>query len=192
MLKSKWNSRYFFSFTALLMLLVSTASSAANPPLWQKLGRATYVTEGAKQPQHLFYVITDANCPYCNELWRELQLFYGQGLEVRYVMVGILSDSSPGKAAAILEAKDPVAALDRDETQYGKLPDDLGGGIAPLASPKPKTLTALKSNEQLMHDLGVQGTPALIYIDSHGMMQTIQSVPTLATISGIVAEAAPK
>ena len=181
--KSKDN-RTFSCLITLLMLLVSATSSAANPPLWQKLGKAAYVTEGAKQPQHLFYVITDANCPYCNELWRELQLFYGQGLEVRYVMVGILSDSSPGKAAAILEAKDPSAALDQDEAQYGKLTDDLGGGIAPLATLKPNTLAALKSDEKLMRDLGVQGTPALIYIDSHGMLQTIQSVPILPRSPG--------
>lgn len=188
--KPKGHLRLSLAATALLMSLFSAASSAANPPLWQKLGKATYVTEGAKQPQHLFYVITDANCPYCNELWRELQLFYGQGLQVRYVMVGILSDSSPGKAAAILEAKDPSAALDQDEAQYGKLTDDLGGGIVPLANPKPKTLAALKSNEKLMRDLGVQGTPALIYVDSHGMLQTIQSVPTLASLGTLVSDAA--
>lgn len=187
---SKGLRRLFASLTALL-LLVSGAASAATPALWQKLGQASFVKEGARHPQHLFYAITDANCPFCHELWADLQPYYGQRLQVRYVMVGILSDSSPGKAAAILEAKDPSATLDRDETQYGKLPDDLGGGIPPLAKLKPKTAKALKSNEQLMHELGVQGTPALIYIDSHGMMQVIQSVPKPEVLGDLVGDAAP-
>ncbi|HEV7165906.1 MAG TPA: thiol:disulfide interchange protein DsbG [Gammaproteobacteria bacterium] len=191
MLKSKWNSRSFFSLTALLMLLVSATSYAA-PPLWLKLRHTPSVGEGTKHPQHLFYVITDANCPYCHELWAELQPYYNQGLRVRYVMVGILADNSPGKAAAILEARHPAAALDRNERDWQRLPDDMGGGIPPLAKPKAKTLALLKSDEQLMHDLGVQGTPALIYIDSHGAMQIIQSVPDPTALAGIVHDAAAK
>lgn len=149
------------------------------------------MAEGATHPHHLFYVVTDANCPYCNELWQKLRPFYGQGLQVRYVMVGILSDSSPGKAAAILEARPPAAALDKDEAGYGKLPDDLGGGMRPLAKPKPRTLAALKSNERLMVDLGAQGTPVLIYLDSKGEMRVIQSVPPETALPGIVRDAAP-
>lgn len=150
------------------------------------------MAEGDAHPRHVVYVITDANCPYCNELWQELRPFYAQGLQVRYVMVGILSDSSPGKAAAILEARDPAAALDQDESGYGKLPDDLGGGIRPLAKPKPRTFAVLKSNERLMYDLGAQGTPVLIYRDSKGDMRVIQSVPPTAALPEIVGDAASK
>lgn len=176
---------------ALMASLASATAFAADPPLWQRLGQAAWVEEGARHPQHLFYVVTDANCPYCNELWQKLQPFYGQGLQVRYVMVGILADSSPGKAAAILEARDPAAMLDKDEAGYGKLPDDLGGGIRPLAKPKPRTISALRSNEHLMYDLGAQGTPVLIYRDSTGKMHVIQSVPPTAALPEIVRDAAP-
>ena len=191
MLRSKGIHRFLLPLAALVLSLPPAVSSAADPQLWQRLSQATWVEEGARHPQHLFYVVTDANCPYCNELWQKLQPFYGQGLQVRYVMVGILSDSSPGKAAAILEARDPVAALDQDEAGYGKLSDDLGGGIRPLAKPKPRTLAALKSNEQLMRDLGGQGTPMLIYRDSKGELHVIQSVPPMAALPVIVHDAAP-
>jgi len=179
------------SITMLGASLVPMASFAADPPLWQRLGHAAWVAEGAMHPQHLFYVITDANCPYCNELWQELLPLYGQGLQVRYVMVGILSDSSPGKAAAILESRDPAAALDRDESDYGKLPDDSGGGIRPLAKPKSRTLAALKRDERLMYDLGGQGTPMLVYRDAKGDLRVIQSVPPATALSGIMRDAAP-
>lgn len=191
MLRSKGLRRFLPPVAALLASLASVASLAADPQLWQRLGQAAYVAEGATHPQHLFYVVTDANCPYCNELWQKLRPFYSQGLQVRYVMVGILADSSTGKAAAILEARDPVAMLDRDEAGYGKLPDDLGGGIRPLAHPKPHTLALLKSNERLMYDLGGQGTPMLIYRDSKGEMHVIQSVPPEAALPEIVRDAAP-
>lgn len=192
MLRPIGTYRFLLPVMALMLSLAPSASSAADPQLWQRLAQATWVEEGATQPQHLFYVVTDANCPYCNELWQKLRPFYGQGLQVRYVMVGILSDSSPGKAAAILEARDPVAALDQDEAGYGKLPDDLGGGIRPLAHPKTKTLAALKSNERLMRDLGGQGTPMLIYRDSKGEMRVIQSVPPDAALPGIVRDTASR
>ena len=191
MFRSKGMHRFLLPVLALVLSLASAASSAADPQLWQRLSQAAWVEEGAHNPQHLFYVVTDANCPYCNELWQKLQPFYGQGLRVRYVMVGILSDSSPGKAAAILEARDPVAALDQDETGYGKLSADLGGGIRPLAKPKPRTLAALKNNERLMRDLGGQGTPMLIYRDSKGELHVIQSVPPMAALPVIVHDAAP-
>ena len=191
MFRSKVTHRFLLPVVALVLSLASVTSTAADPQLWQRLGQATWVAEGATHPQHLFYVVTDANCPYCNELWQKLRPFYGQGLQVRYVMVGILSDSSPGKAAAILEARDPAKALDQDEAGYGKLSDDLGGGIRPLAKPKPRTLAALKSNEQLMRDLGGQGTPMLIYRDSKGELHVIQSVPPMTALPMIVHDAAP-
>jgi len=191
MLRSKGIRRLVLSLAVLGASLASAATLAADLPPWQRLGQATWVAQGAKHPQHLFYVVTDANCPYCNELWQKLRPFYGQGLQVRYVMVGILSDSSPGKAAAILEARDPTAMLDQDEAGYGKLPDDLGGGIRPLAHPKPATLAALKANERLMYDLGGQGTPMLIYRDSKGELHVIQSVPPDAALPGIVHDAGP-
>lgn len=191
MFKPKGNRHLIIPLMALLMTL-SSASAYAVPPLWLQLRHTTSVGEGTKHPQHLFYVITDPNCPYCHELWSELQPYYSQGLRVRYVMVGIIADNSPGKAAAILEARHPAAALDKDERGWQSLPDDMGGGIPPLANPKPKTLALLKDDEKLMHDLGVQGTPALIYLDSHGVMQILQSVPNPATLAAIVKEAAPK
>jgi thiol:disulfide interchange protein DsbG len=104
-------------------------------------------------------------------------------------MVGILAANSTGKAAAILEARDPAAALDLNEKRWAQLPDDFGGGIVPKRDPKDKTLMAIGENEGLMRDLGVQGTPALIYVDSHQAMHVIQSAPEPGRLAEIVSEA---
>ncbi|HEV2321620.1 MAG TPA: thiol:disulfide interchange protein DsbG [Gammaproteobacteria bacterium] len=172
-----------------LLFFVASTSWAATP--WQELDQSKWVAESGPHPRHLVYVITDANCPYCHELWSELRPYYRRGLAVRYVMVGILTDSSPGKAAAILEARDPAAALDRAETGWNTRPDDFGGGIAPLAHPDPAVLAELMGNEGLMHELGVQGTPALIYRDAAGRLHLVQSVPDAKTLTALVRAAAP-
>lgn len=175
-------------------LCYAAAAQAPQQPAagdaWQRLQRAAWVSQGAKHPRHLVYVITDANCPFCHDLWLALQPLYAHQLQVRYVMVGILASDSPGKAAAILEAPDPSLALDRNEKRWARLPDDLGGGIPPVRKPGPATLAALESNERLMHDLGVQGTPALIYRDADHLMHVIHSALGPGKLKSVVAAAA--
>lgn len=168
-----------------------TAAEAASASLWQRLQRAAWVAQGAEHPEHVVYVITDANCPFCHDLWLSLQPLYAHKLQVRYVMVGILSSSSPGKAAAVLEAPSPSVALDRNEKQWARLTDDPGGGIAPLRKPRTATLAALEANERLMHDLGLQGTPGLIYRGADALMHVNQSAPNSARLKSIVDAASP-
>ena len=58
-------------------------------------------------------VFTDPNCPYCNKLWADARPCVDAGKrQLRHVMVGILTPTSAGKAAALLGAKDPAAAMD--------------------------------------------------------------------------------
>lgn len=164
---------------------------SATSDLWPRLQHAAWVMQGTRRPEHLIYVITDANCPYCHDLWLSVQPLYANGLQVRYVMVGIISRDSSGKAAAIIEARNPSLALDQNEKQWARLPDDLGGGILPLQSPKPATIAALRANEQLMRDLGARGTPALIYRSADHVMHVIGGTSDLAKLKSIVGAAAP-
>lgn len=179
-------------------ILLCVGATHAAPPwspqsgpadMWTRLQRAAWVSQGATRPQHLLYMITDANCPFCHDLWRELQPLYAQHVQVRYVMVGILARDSPGKAAAILEAPHPSAALDRNEKRWASLPDDLGGGIPPARRPRPATLAAIEANEALMHDLGIRGTPALLYRDADHALHVVQSTPDAAKLRAIITTA---
>jgi thiol:disulfide interchange protein DsbG len=149
------------------------------------------VRQGAQHPEHLIYVITDANCPYCHDLWLSLQPYYTRGIQVRYLMVAVIASDSRGKAAAILEAQDPSRALDRNERQWARLPGDLGGGIPALQSPKPETLAALRTNEQLMRELGARGTPALVYRSADHALHVVQSSADPARLESILSGATP-
>jgi thiol:disulfide interchange protein DsbG len=171
--------------------LTSAQSGApqADTALWSRVKHSTWVGQGDPHAQHVIYVVTDANCPFCHDLWLSLQPFYKRGLQVRYIMVGIISDDSPGKAAAILEASSPSVALDRNEKGWAQLPGDLGGGIKPLPNPAPGTLAALKANEQLMRDLGARGTPALVYRSADHVVHVTQRALSAEELSAIAATA---
>jgi thiol:disulfide interchange protein DsbG len=186
--------------TALVILYLSLAASlapaeageqAADAALWSRLQRAAWVEQGDPHGQHLIYVIADADCSFCHDLWLSLQPHYQRGLKVRFVMVGVISEGSPGKAAAILQAPKPSVALDQNEKGWAKLPDDLGGGIKPLTSPAPNTLAAIKANGRLMHDLGVQGTPAIVYRSADQKVHVMQSALSEEKLSSILATASP-
>lgn len=137
---------------------------------WAKLSQATWVAEGPPDPKHIVYTFTDPNCPYCHVLWRITNHYHDAGLQVRHVLVGILKPSSEGKAAAILAANDPSAALDHHESNFES------GGIEPLDQPPAGLRQQLAQNLALMHELGISGTPAVVYRDDKDAVKIIKGL----------------
>ena len=90
---------------------------------------------------------------------------------MRHVIVGILGPTSPGKAAALLFAPDPQAALALHEQQHR------GGGIKPLAQVPVNIRSQLETNQDLMQQLGFSATPTL-YKDADGNLQTLMGAPS--------------
>jgi hypothetical protein len=65
------------------------------------------------------YVFTDPNCPYCNKFWADAQAWVDSGkVQLRHIMVGILTPTSADKAAALLGDKNPAAALNAYEQSH--------------------------------------------------------------------------
>ncbi len=152
------------------------------------LQQARWIPEGSRHPHHVLYVFMDANCPFCHALWVDLRPYYRSGLQVRNLLVGVISASSPGKAAAIFAAKNPAAALDTNEARWGHGPD-ARGGIAPLAHPSAQALQALGHNEALMEAFGMQGTPGIVFADATGKVYALDGLPAKADLGRIVAAA---
>ncbi len=83
---------------------------------WRKLERSTWVTDGSPDASKIVYVFTDPNCPYCHQFWTAARPRVKSGkVQLRHVMVGVIRQDSPAKAAAILEAKSPAEALAENE-----------------------------------------------------------------------------
>ena len=83
-------------------------------------------------------------------------------------MVGTLGEGSQKKAAYLLSAKDPKAALKGNES--GKSP-------AKEIKVAAEQLKQIEGNQELMRLLGVNGTPAILQLDETGMMQLHPGAP---------------
>ena len=111
---------------------------------------------------------------------RALLPYEAVGLQVRWVPVAYQQASSVGRAAAIMESSDRVAALRRNETGYDRAHFD--GAIAPLAKVTPARKQSLDANTKLMRAFGAPGTPALVWRDASGNVQFRAGVPRLSEL----------
>ncbi len=168
--------------------LTASAQGATARAQMRALQQTHWISEGSAHPRHVIYVFMDANCPYCHRLWLALKPYYRSGLQVRDILVGVISASSPGKAAAIFDATDPAAALRLNEARWGREVDP-GGGITPVAHPSAKDLRELAHNEALMQAFGFDGTPGLVLADAQGKVYALGGVPPRRDLGQVVATA---
>jgi len=133
--------------------------------------QTTWITEG-KGP-HLIYIFFDPNCPFCHKLYLNTREWIKQGkVKLRWIPVGILATTSPGKAAALLSAKDPVKAFYYNEDHYSN-----GGGIEEdIATPAIEK--ELKANAALLARTGFGGVPVILFrSNDHDTPILIQGSP---------------
>lgn len=148
--------------------------------LMQRLDRAHWIAAGAKSPSRVVYVFTDPNCPYCSDLWKALQTARAADVQIRYLLVAVISADSRGKDAAILESSDPAATLASSERNFAK------GGVAPKSSWQPGTAETIASNEALMAALHIYGTPGLVYLEKPEEVRVFAGMPDARQLRAIV------
>ncbi len=177
--------------TAFLAAAADAKTPAARelPPLFSILEKTDAVTEGSPSPKRILYVFFDANCWYCHLTWKALQAYEKAGLQVRWVPVAYQKESSTGRAAAIMQARDRVAAMRENETGYRA--ESYDGGIAPVKASK--ALEAqLEANFELMDRFGVSGTPGLVWKDEKGRVRVRTGMPRLLQLPAITGLPAQK
>lgn len=151
--------------------LQTATAPALDASLWADLGKATWVAEGATQPKRIVYVFTDTECPYCNKLWKATQPLLANGnVQVRHIIVAVIAPKSVNRAATILDAPDQKAVLHQHENSFGH------STVQPTANVPAAIMKQIGANEQLMHKLGIQGTPATIYKDAAGKIHMAQGM----------------
>lgn len=140
--------------------------------IWAQLQHSTWVPEGAANAPRIVYVFSDPNCPYCHLFWKRAQPWVDSGkVQLRRVLVGVISRTSANKAAAILTADNPAQAFVKNQKQFRE------GGITPLEDIPAEIHSKLISNLQLMRQLGLRGTPGIVYRDNAGHVQFWRGVP---------------
>lgn len=178
-------------------LLEKAVSKPMTEGVWGQLQKSHWVADGNDKAPRTVYVFTDPNCPYCNKLWSDARPWVDSGkVQLRHVIVGILTPTSPGKAAAVLADKNPVARLNAYERgQAASSAKALASGrprplsdrgMKPLAAIPAAIQAQLDANEKIMSNLGLRATPALVWRDAKRavQMRTGAPDPTLAEIFG--------
>lgn len=149
--------------------------------IWTKLEGSSWVRDGKADAPRVVYTFSDANCPYCHKFWEAARPWVDAGkVQLRHVMVGVIREDSPTKAAAILSAKDPSAALLENERQFDH------GGIKPLASLSREVANKLDANQMLMVEMGFQGTPGILFKDAQGNVQRRAGLPQGADMDAVL------
>ncbi|WP_321935239.1 thiol:disulfide interchange protein DsbG [Paraburkholderia sp. J8-2] len=161
-------------------LTASYVETYIQDPMWPQFERSTFITEGATKPTQVVYAVMDPNCIYCHILWQALQPYEKEGLQVRWVPVGIIKPDSAGKAAAILQASDPAAALKAAHAGY--VEQEESAGIEPVKL-SPETQAELLSNLHLAQRFGMRGTPMIVFRDHRtDKLVTLSGLPKLRSL----------
>lgn len=141
--------------------------------VWNRLAASPFIAEGAKHPRTIVYALVDPNCVYCHHFWEWVQPYFKEGLQVRYLLVAVLAPSSLGKAARILQSRNPERAYNQMEQAYAQ------GGLAPLNRSQidAQTFAKIRNATLLFSWLGFRGTPAIIVRGAHGGLHLTSGVP---------------
>lgn len=151
--------------------------------LYGALGQSAYIAEGAlKNPEKIIYAFTDANCPYCHLLWKALQPYEKEGLQVRWIPVAILGASSMPKAIEVMKAADKPAAFAKLATGYGKPWTAMAQNDE---ANHPQIAGQIRKNALLMPQFNLAATPGVLWKDAQGKVQVKTGMPRLSELAGI-------
>jgi len=101
-------------------------------------------------------------------------------VQLRHIMVGVIREDSAGKAAAIMTAPDPSAALRQNELAAP------GRGTLPLNAIPARIQRELEVNQLLMTSLGFQGTPGIVTRDLEGGLRKVNGMPRGGAMSEVL------
>ncbi|WP_373769742.1 thiol:disulfide interchange protein DsbG, partial [Delftia acidovorans] len=81
------------------------AAKPAGDTVQAQLETSTWVPDGKADAPRVIYTFTDPNCKYCHKFWEAARPWVDAGkVQLRHILVGVIRDDSPAKAAAILQA----------------------------------------------------------------------------------------
>jgi len=175
------------ALVALAFVPLVALAAAVSPDRWSALEHSRWIEDGKAAAPRTVYVFTDANCPFCNRVWSDARPWVDSGkLQIRHVMVGVLTPTSNGKAATLLTASDPAAALAAyEQSQRAATTKMIDSGhvhalaadeLAPLDPVPAPIQAALDSNRALMQSLGARATPSVAFRDADGTVQVMEGV----------------
>lgn len=155
----------------------------AGREMWQRLEKASWISDGKASAPRKIYVFADPFCPYCRQFWQQARPWVESGkVELRTLLVGVIKPESQAYAAAILSAKDPAKAWREFEQSGGKTVPTLP------ASVPPEQAKAININQKLMDELGANVTPAIYYMNEQNVLQQAVGLPDNEKLAAMMGE----
>ena len=150
--------------------------------VWERLEKSHWILDGDADAPRVVYTFTDPNCPYCRQFWEAARPWVEAGeVQLRHIMVGILASNSPAKAASLLGAEDPSAALHAHS--------DGGEEIVPTAQAR-EIEEQVYANNQLFDELGMIATPSTLFRDGD-RVDRVQGLPSDERLVEVMGGEAP-
>lgn len=146
----------------------------AGPAYAEALQLHTF-TSGSNNAPHKAIVIFDPNCIYCHLLYKELEPLIAEGqVQIHWLPVAFRDPSSPGKAAALLNAGSDAEAsklLDENEATFNDQTET--GALAPIQPDAnnpavTEAFSKVAQNTQFFSKYSFQGTPTIFYKQTDG------------------------
>lgn len=154
----------------------------AGRKMWDELTKTPGISEGSDEASCKVVVFSDPFCPYCNKFWHQAQPFIkNKKISVKTLLVGVIRPDSGQYAAAILSSSDPQKTWHDLEITNGKTKP-------PLNKETPREVfLQIQKNQQLMTNLGANGTPAIYYLNKDRALQQIVGMPNEKQMADLVA-----
>jgi len=163
-------------------------SQMPAPVVWDELEHANWIADGRDDAPRKIYVFLDANCPYCTKFWSDARPWVDSGkVQLRHVMVAVISQSSAGKAATLMTDPDPAKRLAAYEQAHafgivrmmngGPKHSLEDGKLEPLAQIPDPVRATLIAHERLLNRLRLKGTPGIVTRGANGAIVAQVGVP---------------
>ena len=138
------------------------SSSSQSPPtgnVYETVAaKAAGFQVGNMMAARTVYVLFDAQCPHCAELWRASKPVLGQ-IRMVWIPIRLIADISAQQGAMILSAADPAAEMDRHEQARSAG----GKGLQPMGELPKELMDKVRANTDLWVAIGGGAVPYLVY-----------------------------
>ncbi len=156
--------------------LAATGDYLNAPKALAAAKQTNWVQMGSEQAPHQLYVLAEPNCSACHFFYEAIKPFVDKGdVQIRWILVTFIKPSSPGKAAAIMGAKNPAQAFEMNEATF--ISGTETGGITPMNPITSKLKAELDQNMAFMKKFGFSQTPTLVFQTTGGTPKIIAGSP---------------
>ena len=153
-------------------------------PAYNEAASLSWFADGNDNAPHKAYIIFDPNCIFCHALYQQIQPLIAEGqVQVRWIPVAFRDPSSPGKAAAMLNAGSDAESsklLAHNEANFNDQTET--GSLTPLKpDANDKQVSAafnkVAHNTAFFSKFGFQGTPTILYKQANGKVMMVPGLP---------------